>query len=289
MICEPPARAPSIPVSGPRSRLLAEGSGWSVGEFICNAGPADRPFEEQHDKVSVAVVLEGSFNYVSDTGRALLHPGALLLGNAQACYQCGHSHSTGDRCLSARFEPEHFAEIAASEAGSSTFRFPVPMLPSSQNVLPVSVLLEASCRGSDPLKTEESVMRFLATALRNLSGSGATGQRVSAHDERRVSRILRYMETRAEQPLDLARLAGVAAMSKYHFLRVFRRTTGLTPYQYLLGLRLRRAALRLLASPDPVSRIAFESGSGDLSTFNQTFCHPFGMSPTAFRRKESAY
>ena len=82
----------------------------------------------------------------------------------------------------------------------------------------------------------------------------------------------------------LDQLAGAAAMSKFHFLRVFRRVLGTTPYQYVLALRLRRAALRLLTTPDPVSGIAYDSGFGDLSTFNAAFRDRFGRNPTAFRR-----
>ncbi|HZD26021.1 MAG TPA: AraC family transcriptional regulator, partial [Alphaproteobacteria bacterium] len=84
--------------------------------------------------------------------------------------------------------------------------------------------------------------------------------------------------------LDLATLSAVAGTSKYHFLRSFRGTVGLTPYRYLLALRLRRAAVRLRSSPAPVGEIAFEAGFGDLSTFNGRFRRQFGLSPRRFRR-----
>lgn len=86
------------------------------------------------------------------------------------------------------------------------------------------------------------------------------------------------------EPLDLDRLASVAATSKFHFLRTFRRVVGLTPCQFLLNTRLRHAALQLLLTRDPVSAIAFDCGFGDLSTFNSTFRARFGANPMAFRR-----
>jgi AraC-like DNA-binding protein len=75
-------------------------------------------------------------------------------------------------------------------------------------------------------------------------------------------------------------------MSKYHFLRTFRQAVGMTPYQYLLSVRMRRTAVRLATSAAPVSAIAFETGFGDLSTFNARFRETFGMIPTAFRSRE---
>lgn len=268
----------------PLSRRLASGQGWSVDEYVCRSGPDDRPFVERHDAISISAVVSGSFNYVSNNGKALLHPGALLFGNHGACYECGHDHSAGDHCLSIRFSPEYFAEIAATAAGSSAFRFPTAMLPSNRDMLPHTVILEARSRQRGHLQTEEELAGFVAAVVRALSGANPTIARVSAGDTRRLSRALRHIEQHADEQLDLDRLAAVAAMSKFHFLRVFRRTVGTTPYQFLLGIRLRRAALRLLASPDPVSTIAFESGFGDLSTFNSTFRVRFGMSPLAFRR-----
>jgi AraC-like DNA-binding protein len=76
-------------------------------------------------------------------------------------------------------------------------------------------------------------------------------------------------------------------MSKYHFLRTFRHVIGLTPYQFLLQLRLRRAAVRLASTAEPVAAIAYDVGFGDLSTFNNRFRAVFGESPLAYRRRQS--
>jgi AraC family transcriptional regulator len=77
--------------------------------------------------------------------------------------------------------------------------------------------------------------------------------------------------------------AAVAGMSKYHFLRVFRRLAGVTPHQYLISARMRRAALGLASSRRPVLAIALDAGFGDLSTFNSRFRVTFGLTPTQYR------
>lgn len=278
------AWASDAPAGNLAIRPIAGGIGWSVGEYVCRAGPGDRPFEERHDAVSISAVIEGSFNYASSSGRGLLHTGALLLGNHGACYQCGHDHGTGDRCISVQFSPNYFAEIAATVAGSSEFRFPVAMLPAHREILAPTAILETISMGGDPLRVEEHLVRFVAAAIQVLSGGSPAPVRSSALDERRIGRVLQYLERHREEALDLDRLAGVAAMSKFHFLRVFKRVTGVTPHQFLLGTRLRRAAVRLLTSPDAISKIAYESGFGDLSTFNGAFRARFCQTPAAFRR-----
>lgn len=270
--------------AAPASRRLAGGPGWSFHELVCDAGPEDRPFEERHGAVSMAAVVSGTFTYASGAGRALLHPGALLLGNHDACYECGHEHGVGDRCISVQLSPHYFGEIAASAAGSSRFRFPAAMLPAARNTLPHTVMLEARDGLGDPLETEERLVGFVAAVVRAVSGAVPSPQSVSAQDARRVSRAIRHIEAHSAEPLDLDRLAAVAAASKFHFLRVFRRAIGLTPYQFVLNMRLRQAALTLLSSRDPISAIALEAGFGDLSTFNAAFRGRFGSSPRLFRR-----
>ena len=102
-------------------------------------------------------------------------------------------------------------------------------------------------------------------------------------ETRRIAEALRHIEAQATEPLDLATLAALANVSKYHFLRTFRRAIGMTPYQCVLAARMRRAASRLAGSSDTVTSIAFENGFGDLSTFNSRFRGIFGVSPTAYR------
>ncbi len=94
---------------------------------------------------------------------------------------------------------------------------------------------------------------------------------------------MRHIEQRAEAAIDLDVLAGLACMSKYHFLRTFRRLVGTTPYRFVLDLRLRRAAVALRTTREPVGAIAFGAGFGDLSTFNHRFRVTFGAAPNAFR------
>jgi len=243
--------------------------------------------------VTIAAVVEGSFQYRSDAGTALLYPGALLLGNAGSCFECGHEHGTGDRCIAFQFAPEFFAEIAAAVTGSHRFRFPAAMVSAIRD-LPVPFIdVEAMAAGGSraargPIAMDEMAVRLAEIVLGAVAGGGHTGPAPSARDQRRISNALRYIEENALRPLGLGELAGVAVMSKYHFLRTFRRIVGVTPYRFLLGVRMRRAALMLRTTPAPVTAIAFDAGFGDLSTFNGRFREMFGVSPAAFRRDRNS-
>jgi len=68
------------------TNIVAEGPGWQVRDVICDSGPRDKAFEEQHRNVSIAIVTRGSFQYRTRAGSAVLVPGSLLLCNAGACF-----------------------------------------------------------------------------------------------------------------------------------------------------------------------------------------------------------
>ena len=271
---------------GRAKRTLATGDGWSVREVVCNAGPSDRPFEERHEGFSVSAVVEGSFTYRSDAGRGLLYPGALLLGNSGSCFECGHAHGVGDRCISLNVRDDLFGEIAAAAASTSRFRFSAPSLPPSPKALPVVALMEALSLRAPALRREELVLGLIERVVAATADQKRIAAAPAALEARRVVEAIRLVESDAARPVRLQDLAASAGMSKYHFLRVFRRLTGMTPYQYLLSARMRRAALDLASSRRPVLAIALDSGFNDLSTFNHRFRAAFGATPTQYRASQ---
>lgn len=269
-------------------RPFARGRGWSVSDVVCRAGPQHPRVEERHGGVSIAAVIEGSFQYRNSAGAALLSPGALMLGNAGACFECGHEHGVGDRCIAFHYEPEVFEEIAASAAGSSRFAFPVAMLPAAPTLLRPLTVAEAAAM-TDPSQRDTAPMEEIAIAVaervvETVAGTRTTIVAPSARDVRRISAVVRHIERHADTTVSLDALAELACMSKYHFLRTFRRLVGVTPYRFTLDLRLRRAAVALRTSAEPVAGIAFGAGFGDLSTFNARFRASFGAAPNQFRK-----
>lgn len=278
LIGQPPCGAPAV-------RPIAQGRDWSMAEYICQAGPGDRAFEEQHAAFTIAAVASGCFRYRADVGTSLLHPGAVLLGNAGTCFECGHDHSRGDHCIALHLGPDYFAEVAASAGGTMRYRFRTGMLPAGAASLSWLVRLQTGMARAEPLETEAAVAQLLERVIATSSGATPTQQHISASDAQRISASVRGLERDFAGAISLDQLASSVAMSKYHYLRTFRRIIGSTPYQDVLWLRLRQAALRLTGSAAPVLDIALEAGFGDLSTFITRFRRQFGISPSRYRAR----
>jgi len=282
------------------SRLLAEADDWTVADLVCNAGPQDRPFEEQHAQVSIALVLAGTFQYRAAGGRRgageLMTPGSVLLGNAGAPFECGHEHGVGDRCLSFHFAPEYFQRIAADAGvGPGNRVFPVPRLPALRALSPLLARALAALRDdrggvngwSSEVSWEELGLELAARTSRLASHAGEDRREALPSALARVTRAIRTIEECREANPTVSLLAREARLSSYHFLRTFRQLTGLTPHQYVRRVRLREAAARLVAERAKVLDIALDSGFGDVSNFNHAFRSEFEMSPREFRRVRS--
>jgi AraC family transcriptional regulator len=264
-------------------RRLAAGEGWSLTEFICRAGPDDRPFEERHEAFSVAAVLSGQFAYRGDNGGAYLAPGALLTGNSGRCFRCAHEHGAGDRCVSLSFSGEMAGEVAAAVAGRAAFAFERASAPPSDATAPIVARFAALAEGRDVGVAEDVLWSTLERIIVGVSGRGGRSAAPDKSEARRVAAAIRAIDDDPTEEHGLDGLARAAGLSRYHFLRLFRRATGATPHQFLIQTRLRRAALRIAGTREPIISIALESGFGDLSTFNRRFRAVFGASPRRFR------
>ncbi len=102
--------------------------------------------------------------------------------------------------------------------------------------------------------------------------------------EKRLRRVIRYMHDNPDGDLSLDRLSDVAAMSRFHWHRVFQAMTGETCAQAARRIRLYRAGHMLVQTKLPVSRIAADVGYDNTDSFARAFRDAYGLTPAAFRK-----
>jgi AraC family transcriptional regulator len=100
----------------------------------------------------------------------------------------------------------------------------------------------------------------------------------------RLRKVTDLMVTHLEDEFSLIRLAREADMSEFHFSRAFKRTTGLTPSQYFIHLRLEKARRLLRETNRSVIEIGLDVGYTSPSHFAQIFRREVGISPSEYRR-----
>ncbi|HEV7345344.1 MAG TPA: AraC family transcriptional regulator [Devosia sp.] len=102
-------------------------------------------------------------------------------------------------------------------------------------------------------------------------------------DRGRIDRVLDYLHARFVEPLTIAELADIAALSPSGLHRSFRRHTQKTVSQYLIGLRIGRACALLSSGSMPIGTIAGEVGYDSLANFNRQFKALKGTTPREYR------
>ena len=169
------------------------------------------------------------------------------------------------------------------------------------------------------LEVDAAVTALMATMLARTEHRTAPPPKL---DDKRLARVVDYVEAHLAEPMTTGELAGIAAVSMFHFTRIFREATGRTPAAYVAHRRVERAKgmlsnapgshawigmrtngangaangasnSRSLATIDPaaldptepasLSQIAFACGFASHSHFGQVFKQHTGMTPGEWR------
>jgi AraC family transcriptional regulator len=265
---------------------VAAGDGWSVDDVVCTSGPTDRPFEEVHARVSVALVVSGSFGYRSPGGRAVMTAGSILLGNAGECFECNHEHASGDRCVAFHYAPDFFERIAADSGVSRGARhFLAVRVPPVSGTSALVAPVLAGLVDRSTMSWEETSVMVAAAILHLANRLSPSRSEAPVGAVARVTDSVRRIEADVGAPWSLSRLASDAGQSPFHYLRSFTTVTGVTPHQFVRRARLREAAARLAREEKKVIEIALDSGFSDLANFNRAFRAEFGVAPAQYRKR----
>ncbi len=271
-----------VPLSGPASVALRE-----------FRQPAFRRPWHQHPEIELTWILQGSgLRYVGDSVEPFRAGDFCLLGrNLPHTWLSPEDEKGPVRSLVVQFDPERwgtawsalpeFARIAdlferagrglcfgsalADRARGLLFRRDTPL---GQFTALLDILEELA---------EHSSARPLSFA------PWARNRRMNS--DPRIRTILAFLSKQAAGPIQQKDAARLVHLSPAAFSRFFRRAVGKTFGAYLTDLRLSDACRRLLETDHSISRIAFDAGFDNLSTFNRSFRLARGMSPRAFRRQ----
>ncbi len=102
---------------------------------------------------------------------------------------------------------------------------------------------------------------------------------------RQLKRVSDFVLADLSQDLSLEALAEQVGLSSYHFARLFHRTTGESPHQFVLRQRIEKAQSLLKETNSPLAFVALESGFANQSHLTRTFNRYLGLTPKAYRQK----
>jgi len=143
----------------------------------------------------------------------------------------------------------------------------------------------------DPLAQEEAestVMSYLCDALsgnHRIAGAAGSGRRAAASGSGGfLAQVADYIHAHYTDPVSIDELAAIAMQSRYHFIRTFKAAFGVTPYQYVLRLRIDEAKRLLRRSGRSVTDIGVSLGFSGGSAFYRAFLKTVGDTPEHYRQ-----
>jgi len=123
--------------------------------------------------------------------------------------------------------------------------------------------------------------RPMERCRRRRAGRPPRPQRLQPHH---LAAIDSYIARHIESVLRIDDLAAQVGLSRYHFLRCFKRATGSSPLQYVLARRVEHARRLLSQSEESIAAVAYAAGFSSQSHLNAMFKRHFGVTPGAFVR-----
>jgi len=103
---------------------------------------------------------------------------------------------------------------------------------------------------------------------------------------RRLVQAKLFIDRHFDEPINLDAIADEAYFSKFHFIRIFKKTYRQTPHQYLTHVRLENAK-QLLQSNIPVSEVCYACGFESIPSFTTLFKKTNGHTPAEYRQQQS--
>ena len=133
-----------------------------------------------------------------------------------------------------------------------------------------------SMQRNDEVRVERSAMTIVSVPT------------VGGLPDCRLRRVAQYVQDNLHRDLRLAELSGLVHMSPYHFARLFKRSTGVSPHRFLVQRRIEQARALLAAQTLPIAEIARSVGFRTPSHFATIFRRISGITPSVDRNGKRA-
>ncbi|MBC3862422.1 AraC family transcriptional regulator [Undibacterium jejuense] len=171
---------------------------------------------------------------------------------------------------------------AMKKITGSTIYFPEPVVHDPMLGKRLKLALDTLARTTEPL-AYDSIMEALIFDIAERYGRGLRSEVAEGlHDFPRISTIIQYVDANLGETLRVDELADIANMSRFHFIRRFRKSIGVTPIAFVQARRTSMAK-SLLRQGGNLSSIALITGFADQSHLTRWLKACYGVTPAVYR------
>jgi AraC family transcriptional regulator len=192
-------------------------------------------------------------------------------------------------CLTIMLNPLFVAQTAMDQNFSADVEFIETYERQDQLIRHIGLALVTETSGREPvgqMYSESLAQTLILHLLKNYTVTGSlpqAGRNRGGLPAFKLRMAREFMNEHLEEEIRLAEVAGAVGLSQFHFARAFRRSTGLTPWQYLILQRIQRAKELLTNGDLPLVQVSIQAGFKNQSHFTTVFRKFTALTPKAFR------
>lgn len=215
-----------------------------------------------------------------------------IKANLIQVYPANRSYQVGwvgeSKFIHCYLDPQKLAQIAYESVNPDCLELMVHFMRSDPLVYQIVLALktELETNPSNSRFYAESASTFLAAHLvkHYTTRQPVFQEYTQGLSPYKLQRTIDYIETYLAHDLSLDAIATEINMSRFYFCRLFKKSTGITPYQYLIKCRIDRAKVLLMQRKLSIADIALEVGFSNQSNFTKHFKRLVGVTPKKFSR-----
>ena len=189
-------------------------------------------------------------------------------------------------CLMIMLNPIFVAQTAMEQNFSGSLELIEPFERRDPLIQHIGLALLTEANGREPvgrMYAESLAQTLILHLLKNYTVAGYSPAATGGLPAFKLRRAKEFIREHLEEDLTLAEVAAAVGFSRFHFARAFRRSTGLTPHQYLMRQRINRAKELLTKGELPLVEVGIQAGFKNQSHFTTLFRKFTALTPKAFR------
>lgn len=198
-----------------------------------------------------------------------------------------HRHSTSSESdwLSVELDAAEWEEMRALSNGAVSGPLSCQAGGSFENPAQIFRFFRLAALGAAQISTDqfESAAAELTMGLLQVVSRVCSLPSVKRLPRAVLHDLADYVDQNLDERIHIEDLAAIAHLSKFHFISAFSRSTGVTPYRYVLARRIRKAS-RLLRSGHPPATVALDCGFSNQAHLGSVMKQQLGMTPNQFRQ-----
>jgi AraC family transcriptional regulator len=197
-----------------------------------------------------------------------------------------HSNSTIE-WLHCYLEPTYLAQIAYESVNPDRVELLLTLKKADLLIYQIGLALKASLEVNgvgSRFYADSMATALSAHLLRHYSTrSHAFRDYQDGLSKQKLKQAVEYIQAHLGEDLSLSEIASEVGMSQYYFCRLFKKSTGVSPHQYLIQQRVEKAK-HLLKQPErTITSVAIDCGFANQSHFAKCFHQCTGINPKQFR------